>query len=477
MSRTDTATFDAVIIGAGIGGLVCGCYLAKAGMRVLIAERHYKPGGYCTSFTRKGFTFDAAAHSFGGYKYGNLGKIFEGLRIDKKLTIRKFDPSDIVVTPDYKIFFWADLDKTIDGIQTVFPEEADNIKRLFHFLINPDPMYFAQIRSWTFSKLLDQYITDDKLKAILSFPLYGNGGLPPSRMSAFIGAKIFKEFLLDGGYYPAGGMQALPDALAERFRELGGELRLSSCVKKIDVVNKTIRGVTLERGEFIPSRTVVSNCDARHTFFDLIGKNLIEQPFFTHITNMVPSISMFILYLGVDETLCKLLERSANLWVMSHYDLDSTFLSAKNSDFNNMGGYLVHLAPEKKSILAFMNTSSNSDKFWNDHKQIWSDLLLKRIEFDIIPELSKHVLYKDAATPKTLFRYTHNYMGAAFGWEHSPSQLADADLKSPSFIRGLYLAGHWTTSGLGIPGVTYLGWDMANLILKKTRHKNNAILK
>ncbi len=54
MIRADQASYDAVIIGAGIGGLVCGCYLAKAGMKVLIAERHFKPGGYCTSFRRKG---------------------------------------------------------------------------------------------------------------------------------------------------------------------------------------------------------------------------------------------------------------------------------------------------------------------------------------------------------------------------------------------------------------------------------------
>lgn len=51
---------DVVIISAGIGGFVCGCYLAKAGMKVLICEQHYKPGGYCTSFKRGRFTFDAA---------------------------------------------------------------------------------------------------------------------------------------------------------------------------------------------------------------------------------------------------------------------------------------------------------------------------------------------------------------------------------------------------------------------------------
>ncbi len=68
MLVTNSNAYDAAIIGAGLGGLVCGCYLAKAGMKVLIVEKHFKPGGYCTTFKRKDFTFDAAAHSFGGYR-------------------------------------------------------------------------------------------------------------------------------------------------------------------------------------------------------------------------------------------------------------------------------------------------------------------------------------------------------------------------------------------------------------------------
>jgi len=78
MSKSDSNIYDAVIIGAGISGLVCGCYLAKAGLKVLIAEQHHKPGGYCTSFQRQGFSFDAAAHSFGGYRSdGIVKKVFE----------------------------------------------------------------------------------------------------------------------------------------------------------------------------------------------------------------------------------------------------------------------------------------------------------------------------------------------------------------------------------------------------------------
>lgn len=127
--------YDAVIIGAGISGLVCGCYLAKAGMKVLIVEQHDKPGGYCTSFKRKGFTFDAAAHSFGSYREGgNFRKILTELGVDKIIKIKRFNPSDIVITPDFKITFWNDLEKTINEFQMAFPEEGNKI-RIFLFII------------------------------------------------------------------------------------------------------------------------------------------------------------------------------------------------------------------------------------------------------------------------------------------------------------------------------------------------------
>lgn len=48
-----------MIIGAGIGGLATGAHLAKHGIRTLVCERNDKPGGYFTSFTRAGYTFDA----------------------------------------------------------------------------------------------------------------------------------------------------------------------------------------------------------------------------------------------------------------------------------------------------------------------------------------------------------------------------------------------------------------------------------
>ncbi|MDB4349730.1 FAD-dependent oxidoreductase, partial [Omnitrophica bacterium] len=57
--------YNAVIIGAGISGIVCGTYLAKKGYKVLVLEKSVKAGGCCSSFNRSGFTFDAGAHIIG----------------------------------------------------------------------------------------------------------------------------------------------------------------------------------------------------------------------------------------------------------------------------------------------------------------------------------------------------------------------------------------------------------------------------
>ena len=468
MAKLDNDTYDVIIIGAGIGGLVCGCCLAKAGMKVLIAEQHYKAGGYCTSFTRQGFIFDAAAHSFGGYRHGSLGKIFRFLELDKKIKINKYDPADIVITPDHQITIWSDIDKTIDNLQTAFPNERSNITKFINFLIRPDPASFVRIRSWTFKKLLDQYFSDNKLKAILSFPLYGNGGLSPSLMSAYIGAKIFTDSILDGGYFPESSMQALPDALADRFREFGGELRLSCTVKKIKNSNKKVDGVILEKNVFIPAAYVVSNGDARQTFIKLLGIGPDNQDFLDIIRRMIPSLSMFIVYLGLDEKFNKWPQQQrTNVWYLSNYDIDSTYLSATKGRLIDIDNFIAHFIPDKKIIVTFLNAPFKNKKYWDSTREHLQESFIEKIERNISSSLSNHIIYKGTATPQTLFKYTSNYHGAAYGWESRLSQFADHKFRKSSIIQGLYMTGHWTTQGHGISGVTYLAWDTANILINK----------
>lgn len=470
MSRPDKHIYDAVIIGAGMSGLVCGCYLARAGMKVLIAERHHKPGGYCTSFKRMGFSFDAAPHCFGSYREeGITRKIFKDLEIDGKLAVTRPDPSDILITPDHEVAFWNDLEKTITEFRRNFPGEGDNIGKFFRLLINTAPDSFSRLRNATFKTLLDQYFTDERLKAILSFPFLGIGGLPPSMISAFIGAKLFSEFLFDGGYYPEGGMQALPEALSERFKAFGGELFLSCSVNKIRVRDNAVKGIVLKDRGFIPARYVVSNCDARQTFLKLLGRNKVEEGFSKRLRQMMPSISNVVLYLGIGGYPGSLPRPGTTFSFFRHYNIEKAYKAALEGDFKGYGGYMFRVSRDKSVIIAIIPAPYKKGTYWVNNKSEYMESLIGSLEKHSIADLSRHIVYKDAATPSTLHRYTLNDRGASFGWAGIPSQLAVPDLRKPSFIQGLYLTGHWTTLGTGISGVVYVGCDTAKIILRKER--------
>ncbi|MCL4476758.1 MAG: NAD(P)/FAD-dependent oxidoreductase [Nitrospirae bacterium] len=461
-------TYDAVIIGAGISGLVCGCYLAKAGMKVLIVEQHYKPGGYCTSFKRQGFTFDAAAHSFGGYREnGTMFRIINDLGLN--LRIERYDPSDVIVTSDYRISLWNDPNRTVEELQSAFPHESKKIRDFFYFLSNSEPFDFVVLRKKTFRELLDQYFTDENLRSILSFPVLGNGGLPPSLISAFTAAKIYIEFLLDGGYYPGESMQSLSDSLARKFKEYGGELRLSCPVTKIRVKENVIEGVFLDKSTFILTRNVVSCCDTRQTVFDLLGQRLVREEFMRKLETMQPSLSVFVAYLGIDHSFEPLLRPGVNVWIMPHYNIEEMYLTLRDKSINETMGYMIRLSPNGKSLQAFVNAPFKNKEYWIENKYPLLEDFIRRIE-SVIPNLSQHIVYKDASTPYTMYRYTLNYKGAAYGWASIPSQLFAPEFKFIDGIGGLFLCGHWTAQTQGIPGAAYLGSETAKLILRKGKY-------
>lgn len=471
MAKIDKDAYDVIIIGAGISGLICGCYLAKAGLRVLIAEQHHIPGGYCTSFRRKGYIFDAAAHSFGGYREGGIiHKVFSECNLHDRVKITRYDPSDIIISPEHTVRFCSDVNKTIDSLQGSFPHERENIQRFFSFLTHGQPAEFAKLGKMTLHDLLQSYFTDQKLQAVLAFPILGNGDLPPSRIAAFVAAKIYTEFLLDGGYYPDGGMQALPNAMAQRFKEFGGTLLLSTLVKKINVTDNVVRGVVLENSEFIRARCVISNGDAHQTFFKLLGAKHVGREFLDTVENMVPSQGIFVLYIGVN-TFSGLPEPGVNCWFLPHYDIENMYSLSRSEKNNKLPEYyMVRVSPDRQTVLAFVNTPFRNERFWAKNKNDFMEKFIESIEKNTIPGLSQHIAHKEAATPATLYRYTLNYRGAAYGWAGLLSQFAKRDLIKPSFLEGLYLTGHWTTFGQGIAGVAYVGRFVANLVLRAHAH-------
>src|SRR5665647_716880 len=85
--------YDIVIIGSGLGGLICGYILSKNGYRVGIFEKHFQVGGCLQTFQRKGITFDTGMHYIGSMEPGQiLYRIFTYLNLINDVKVHKLDP-------------------------------------------------------------------------------------------------------------------------------------------------------------------------------------------------------------------------------------------------------------------------------------------------------------------------------------------------------------------------------------------------
>jgi phytoene dehydrogenase-like protein len=447
MLAAKNETYDVIIIGAGISGLVCAAYLAKAGMHVLVVEQHDKPGGYCTSFKRKGFTFDAAAHALGGYREGkNFRQIIRELGVENIIKITRLNPSDIIVAPDFRITFWNDKDDTINDLTRHFPHEKENIHKFYEYfngLASSNQFHNANLKDKTFDSLLRTYFSDDKLISAISYPVFGYGGLPPTLMHAFTG-----------------------DALAQIVEQNSGSLLYKRHVKKILYKNMITSGVELNTGQTIASKYVVSAGDITQTFTALLGTDIVDKQILDKLNNFIPAISSFILYIGLEKHQENLPYPGTNIWHLPNYDPDGIFRSMTNSDRVFSESYMFRVSPDKKTIMAVWFSQFKTVEFWKQYKKEIASVLLGKIE-EKIPHLKKHISYFEAATPYTLHRYTLNHHGANYGWAPLQSQLFEPVFSRVTAIKGLYLTGHWTAQAHGIPGVAYVGYNTAKLILKR----------
>src|SRR5512136_1057147 len=130
--RDYQSRYDAIIIGGGIGGLICSNLLAQAGMKVLLIERHYVLGGYCSTFRRKKFIFDSATHFYPllGNPTTLTGRVLQKLGCPTQWV--KMDPVDKFHFPDGEVFeVPADFTVYLEKLKAMFPDQSSRIDRFF----------------------------------------------------------------------------------------------------------------------------------------------------------------------------------------------------------------------------------------------------------------------------------------------------------------------------------------------------------
>lgn len=468
--------YDVIIIGAGIGGLVCGCYLAKAGLRVLIYEQHSKPGGCCTSFERSGYRFDVGVHYLGSMKI-ILGKVLEELELKDEIQFNRFDPTDKIIMPDNITYIHINPQDTIEEFKKSFPREKRNIKRFFEFIMQRDFFnIYKKVNRLSFQEVLDEFFEDYKLKATLEALLL-NFCLSAKEASAIVSVMLYRDYILDGGYYPRGGMQEFSNSLASRFKRYGGELLLRKKVEEILVENKKIKGVILESGEMVKANVVVSNADATQTFCRLLKRVICPEKIL--VNKLCCSHSLFALYVGTDKDLKTFHNESCNIWSFDTYKIDGYISNLTKSVISGNFPFCLISFPsahasdlkdkDKNTIQFFLIAPFESERFWDTYKDETKKKLIERTK-KIFPGLAENIKVSTIATPITFYKYTLNKNGAVCGWASTINQVNASLFPQTTSLDNLFLAGHWCTLGSGqggVPKVIFSGRKVSHLICNK----------
>jgi len=491
--------YDVIVAGAGMGGLTAAALLAKRGFKTLLLEKEDQVGGYVVSFKRHGCILDATGAFVGGcHEGGEFYQILNEIGAPKEI---EFIPIHHVrnIYPGFEVHLRPGGSHSYtDALFDLFPQEEKGLKTYLSMVerIGEEiksyseittiqkiffPFYFRNLVRFHRSShqtILDHLFKGEEIKmALHSLPVTE----PPSRLSFLFLAVMINKALIEGVFYPKGGMGKISEAMANAFLRSGGEIRLQTAVDQILVKDGRVEGVLTKGGERFQAPRVISNINPNLSVKMLPVES--RKPFAKKWSGLEYSLSCFVLYLATDLDL-----RGMGLPYFTYLrflsDLEEEDRILRKGEIPQNPTMMVSipttldpsLAPPGQHILSVLiNVPYHYQGKWGGGdpekyrriKEDFSQRILHQLESKLIPGLRNHLLFYEAATPLTLERYTGNELGAMYGLASTPQQVGNLRPPHQTPIPGLYQVGHYTRPSHGIVGASLSGFIAARIILKK----------
>ena len=317
-------TYDAIVIGAGHNGLTTACYLAKAGLEVIVLERNPWVGGAAVS-----------RELYPGWTYSNCSyvcsllrpEIMRDLELSRHgLQVLPYDGGATMMQNGDYLASYADHDMHRREIARHSPRDAEAYERFGAEMLRqcrfikplllrtpPDPtsfkprdikelLYLAKrfwdlgetqmydaLRFWSMSigEYLDEYFESDVVKAqIAGSGIIGTALGPYSPGTAYV---LLHHYMgeVDGTIgawgFARGGMGSITQAMASALQAAGGEILTEAEVTQVIVENGRAVGVALANGDELRGRTVVSNLDVKRTFLKVMDPKDLPEAFLDQV--------------------------------------------------------------------------------------------------------------------------------------------------------------------------------------------------
>ena len=494
--------YDVIVIGAGISGLTAAALLAKRNLRVCVIEAQYKPGGSCGIFKRKDVVFEQGAAMI----YGFNDKGFSPHRfvfnvLEEPIDIIKHNELYAINYGEHRIIFYEDIDKFIDELVKVFPNERENFKRFYSDLseqylkiiaerpnfISPDAMKkedglkallrhpieyirFLGYMNKNTKSVLKKYFKDEEVfnlfDKLTSTYCYTNVSETPAILSSV----MFVDNHFGGSYYPAGSTLNMIGKLEKVIEEHNGEMIYNREVDKILVKNNTVTGVRLDNGTVVRGKYIIHS----GTVWNLYNKLLIDntsneiRAWANSLEPSYPSVVLFALVkkevikegtlpiemLIADKT--KLNEGEITVYILS---IDDKTLCSE--EYHT----IMAIGPSFKQWPKG-NRNNYKSKEYKKKKEVEKNRGLNVLERRF-PGFKDNLYHVELATPTTLNRYILKTGGSVAGPKQKLGQHMLKRLKTKSEIQNLFNCGESTVMGTGTPAVTISGISAANLILRE----------